>query len=130
MSKQLQALTRAADRLERARSELEGEVRKVARDYVTAEVVAYSAAHPRRLVTFCSAMGYATLSVQKGGWMGAPGTSNNEYSWGSTFSDDNPPAFMTEIERIAEQTQLDWAMTGSRLLKVRGGVILEDKSHW
>lgn len=130
MSALLKRLEKAADKLDRVRSAAEDAVCKAAWDYVTEQVIAYSLAHPRRLVTFCSAMGTATLHVQKGGWAGRTKGIHNEYQFGTMYGEKNWPEFMQELDRIATDTGLEWAMTGSRNLEVKGGVVIKDLTHW
>jgi len=127
----LSRLNKAADKLDRVRTAAEQAVCDLAWAYVTAEVLAYSKAHPRRRVTYCSAMGTASLSVQKGGWIGrSDRVMDRDYQYGGHYTDKNPPAFILELERLAEETGLDWGMTGSRLLECLGGVVVRDLDHW
>ncbi len=131
MSALLARLNKTAAHLEKVRSAAETTVCEAAHAYLKAEVLAYSKAHPRRKVTFCSAMGAVTLHVQKGGAAGRrEGDVYSEYSYGGHYGDKHPPAFLGELERLADSTDLGYGLTGPLLLECRGGAVIRELTDW
>lgn len=131
MTKLRDAMTAAAAHLDKVRSKAEAALCEAAAAYLRAEVIAYSKAHPRRLVTFCSAMGTVTLHVQKGGAAGRDTQRMySEYQYGGAYGDQHPPAFLAVLEEIADDSDLGYGLTGPLLLECRGGVVIRDLTHW
>jgi len=107
-------------------------VERVAIDYLRAGALAYSAAHPRRKVTLCSAMGSTTLHVQKGGEAG-----RRPIGWGYTeyqiTTDDHGdkvavPQFLRDIADALEKT--DQHYFGPIRIECLGGKIVREDTHW
>lgn len=121
------AVLAKADAAKAALEAAQGEMDEAAQIWAREEVLAYSKAHPRRLITFCAAMGTTTLTVE---------AKARDFD----FSDRYPvkfwngqtvptPAFMTTLWKAAEAHGLH--NIGSNLLfKAKGGEVVADKHDW
>lgn len=121
------AVLAKADAAKAALEAAQGEMDEAAQIWAREEVLAYSKAHPRRLITFCAAMGTTTLTVE---------AKARDFD----FSDRYPvkfwngqtvptPAFMTTLWKAAEAHGL--CNIGSNLLfKAKGGEVVTDTHHW
>lgn len=98
-------------------------VEKAALAYMLAETLAYSAAHPRRRVVLCSAMGTTSLHVEKG-----PG--RGEYLICTADHGDrvHVPPFLAEIDRVLEITDQDYF--GPIRITCKGGKLVESVTDW
>ncbi|AXQ68555.1 hypothetical protein HOU00_gp121 [Caulobacter phage CcrPW] len=115
------AMTAATMQMDALISRLHAEGRKLA----LAGTVAYSKAHPRRTVTFVSAMGSNCLHVTPGGT-----SYRGEYQLTTgDHGDYPPPAWMEELDRLCDDYRLG---TFPDNLKVvcKGGKIIEQVSNW
>ena len=105
------------------------EMNAAAQVYAKEAVLAYSAAHPRRLITFCAAMGYTNLHVSR---------SPNQHEFDFSERDEcrdyygnviPHPQFMADIHAAADEHE--FSGLGSNLLfKAKGGQVITDKEDW
>jgi hypothetical protein len=100
-----------------------------AQAYAKAETLAYSRAHPRRTVTLCSAMGSTTLHVTRGGWRADHPAFCDYQLTASGHSDHAAPAFLEELARIEDETDLSY-VAGPIRLTCKAGEIVEEKFDW
>lgn len=129
MSALLAALELAADKHDRVVTAAERLVGERAQAYAKAETLAYSRAHPRRMVTLCSAMGSTTLHVERGGWRKDHPAFSDYLLTAEGHSDHPAPAFLKELERIEGATNLSY-IAGPIRLQCKGGKIVEEKFDW
>lgn len=113
--------------------ETDAKIAAAARAFARESTLAYSAAHPRREVTFCAAMGTTSLHVQRGGWMGRQTQPDAEteylFSVDREWSDKGAPAFLHVLAGIEEQTGLDY-VAGPYLLTCKGGAVVKEATQW
>lgn len=91
-----------------------------------AETLAYSKAHPRRTVTFCSAMGSNCLHVPPGGTLSY--RPDYQLSGGNT-GQETPPAWIDELDALESEYRLG-TFPGPYRLKCKGGKILDERADW
>lgn len=116
-----------ATEIEAARDALFNRAADAARAFVVAETLAYSAAHPRRKVTFCAAMGSTTLHVAPGGTCAYRG----EYQFKDGESDIGPPLeWLATLERLDEIVDGKGWLSGPLLLVCQGGKIVSQTENW
>lgn len=94
-----------------------------AQAYAKAETLAYSRAHPRRTVTLCSAMGTTTLHVSR------YGAQSDYLLTVASHSDHAAPAFLEELQRVEDDTDLHY-IAGPIRLTCKAGKIIEETSNW
>ena len=116
---------KARDALHEAQAALDVAAQNWARD----AVVAYSKAHPRRLVTFCAAMGTTTLSVERGGNRHTIDFTTREPTRFYNGQAIPPPPFMQAMWDAAEEQDL-CNVGSSLLLQCKGGEIIRDTTDW
>lgn len=102
---------------------------EAAQNWVREAVVAYSKAHPRRLVTFCAAMGRTNLSVERGGGRHEFDFCNWEPTRFYNGQIVPPPEFMSALWQAADDHDLH-NVGSSLLFKCRGGEVLTDTHDW
>lgn len=96
------------------------------RELARAETLAYSKAHPRRVVTFVSAMGSNCLHVSPGGTRSYRSDYQLSEGMGADYT---PPAWMIEINEIESEYHLG-TFPGPYFVKCQGGKVLEEKTDW
>lgn len=96
------------------------------RELARAETLAYSKAHPRRLVTYCSAMGFNCLHVSPGGTLSY--RPDYQLTTGE-HGDFKAPAWMEELDDLDSEYRLG-TFPGPYLLKCKGGKILDERTDW
>lgn len=89
-------------------------------------VKAYSKAHPRRKVMFCSAMGSNTLHVESGGTCRYRGDYQLHEGQGANYP---PPAWMIELENLCSEYRLG-TFPGPVRITCKGGEIVEEIFDW
>lgn len=105
------------DQIEAARSLLSSELR----EYARRATVDYSAAHPRRRVTFCSCMGCTTLHVETK-FPALSGAFNGEYQFDGNHR--HAPEFVRHLQLAEDSVSSFSCPTGDIRLECLGGVIV------
>jgi len=114
------------------RETIDAKIGDAARAFARESTLAYSAAHPRRKVTFCAAMGTTSLHVQRGGWEGrqtAPGAYSEYLFSADLHSDKGAPDFLGVLDEIEQRTGLHYIAGPYRLI-CKGGEVVDEKTDW
>lgn len=117
-------LNLAVERMELARRMLD----QAAQEFAKAHTLAYSAAHPRRTVTFCAAMGSTTLHVSPGGYQSYRAY---DYQLKAGESDiGESPAFLNRLNDIESQFGIHYALAGDLNLECKAGEVVKELYDW